>query len=216
MRTYVTMKARVFGGLRADRGGLAVMPSELGTDKRALAMLREAIDSNETETENENENENENETETGVPHAVGSLPGVVVDVARREAKLQLLVGDVRTTETLDLSSLTAIGDHNLSNAAVAALLVFSLDPGTFSTKALTKAVAFLDPPPHRMQRVTFATETPTGHTSGTSGPSLNHKNSTENVEWIDDSKATNVESALAGLGKYFPFTTFRRMIAHTD
>ena len=210
MRTYVTMKARVFGGLRADRGGLAVMPSELGTDKRALAMLREAIDSNETETENENE------TETGVPHAVGSLPGVVVDVARREAKLQLLVGDVRTTETLDLSSLTAIGDHNLSNAAVAALLVFSLDPGTFSTKALTKAVAFLDPPPHRMQRVTFATETPTGHTSGTSGPSLNHKNSTENVEWIDDSKATNVESALAGLGKYFPFTTFRRMIAHTD
>ena len=208
MRTYVTMKARVFGGLRADRGGLAVMPSELGTDKRALAMLREAIDSNETE--------NENETETGVPHAVGSLPGVVVDVARREAKLQLLVGDVRTTETLDLSSLTAIGDHNLSNAAVAALLVFSLDPGTFSTKALTKAVAFLDPPPHRMQRVTFATETPTGHTSGTSGPSLNHKNSTENVEWIDDSKATNVESALAGLGKYFPFTTFRRMIAHTD
>ena len=204
MRTYVTMKARVFGGLRADRGGLAVMPSELGTDKRALAMLREAIDSNETETE------------TGVPHAVGSLPGVVVDVARREAKLQLLVGDVRTTETLDLSSLTAIGDHNLSNAAVAALLVFSLDPGTFSTKALTKAVAFLDPPPHRMQRVTFATETPTGHTSGTSGPSLNHKNSTENVEWIDDSKATNVESALAGLGKYFPFTTFRRMIAHTD
>jgi len=208
MRTYVTMKARVFGGLRADRGGLAVMPSELGTDKRALAMLREAIDSNETE--------NENETETGVPHAVGSLPGVVVDVARREAKLQLLVGDVRTTETLDLSSLTAIGDHNLSNAAVAALLVFSLDPGTFSTKALTKAVAFLDPPPHRMQRVTFATETPTGHTSGTSGPSLNHKNSTENVEWIDDSKATNVESALAGLGKYFPFTTFRRLIAHTD
>ena len=208
MRTYVTMKARVFGGLRADRGGLAVMPSELGTDKRALAMLREAIDSNETENENENE--------TGVPHAVGSLPGVVVDVARREAKLQLLVGDVRTTETLDLSSLTAIGDHNLSNAAVAALLVFSLDPGTFSTKALTKAVAFLDPPPHRMQRVTFATETPTGHTSGTSGPSLNHKNSTENVEWIDDSKATNVESALAGLGKYFPFTTFRRMIAHTD
>ena len=202
MRTYVTMKARVFGGLRADRGGLAVMPSELGTDKRALAMLREAIDSNETET--------------GVPHAVGSLPGVVVDVARREAKLQLLVGDVRTTETLDLSSLTAIGDHNLSNAAVAALLVFSLDPGTFSTKALTKAVAFLDPPPHRMQRVTFATETPTGHTSGTSGPSLNHKNSTENVEWIDDSKATNVESALAGLGKYFPFTTFRRLIAHTD
>ena len=208
MRTYVTMKARVFGGLRADRGGLAVMPSELGTDKRALAMLREAIDSNETE--------NENETETGVPHAVGSLPGVVVDVARREAKLQLLVGDVRTTETLDLSSLTAIGDHNLSNAAVAALLVFSLDPGTFSTKALTKAVAFLDPPPHRMQRVTFATETPTGHTSGTSGPSLNHKNSTENVEWIDDSKATNVESALAGLGKYFPFTPFRRLIAHTD
>ena len=208
MRTYVTMKARVFGGLRADRGGLAVMPSELGTDKRALAMLREAIDSNETENENENE--------TGVPHAVGSLPGVVVEVARREAKLQLLVGDVRTTETLDLSSLTAIGDHNLSNAAVAALLVFSLDPGTFSTKALTKAVAFLDPPPHRMQRVTFATETPTGHTSGTSGPSLNHKNSTENVEWIDDSKATNVESALAGLGKYFPFTTFRRMIAHTD
>ena len=208
MRTYVTMKARVFGGLRADRGGLAVMPSELGTDKRALAMLREAIDSNETE--------NENETETGVPHAVGSLPGVVVDVARREAKLQLLVGDVRTTETLDLSSLTVIGDHNLSNAAVAALLVFSLDPGTFSTKALTKAVAFLDPPPHRMQRVTFATETPTGHTSGTSGPSLNHKNSTENVEWIDDSKATNVESALAGLGKYFPFTTFRRLVAHTD
>ena len=208
MRTYVTMKARVFGGLRADRGGLAVMPSELGTDKRALAMLREAIDSNETENENENE--------TGVPHAVGSLPGVVVEVARREAKLQLLVGDVRTTETLDLSSLTAIGDHNLSNAAVAALLVFSLDPGTFSTKALTKAVAFLDPPPHRMQRVTFATETPTGHTSGTSGPSLNHKNSTKNVEWIDDSKATNVESALAGLGKYFPFTTFRRLVAHTD
>ena len=208
MRTYVTMKARVFGGLRADRGGLAVMPSELGTDKRALAMLREAIDSNETENENENE--------TGVPHAVGSLPGVVVEVARREAKLQLLVGDVRTTETLDLSSLTVIGDHNLSNAAVAALLVFSLDPGTFSTKALTKAVAFLDPPPHRMQRVTFATETPTGHTSGTSGPSLNHKNSTKNVEWIDDSKATNVESALAGLGKYFPFTTFRRLVAHTD
>ena len=178
MRNYTAIKASVFGTLRGSRC-LALMPSQEGTDTETFEMLEVA---RRKVIEEISDSSQLSSTIGGVTHGVGTLPGVVVDTATKEATIQLDLEKVSKQEKLNLTSLSAVGQHNLRNAAVAAILVHSLDPSKFSMDELTKGVAHLEPPPHRMQRVYMSVS--------------------NDVEWIDDSKATNVESAIAGLSGY--------------
>ena len=183
MATYAAVKARVFAALRGFKK-LAVVPvaedvlfeTEDGEDDVVFLARRDAIvDAMTTDSP-------ESRTETfehvgGDVARVGDLPGVVVDHASRRATIRL---PFAKPETIDLSTLRTAGKHNFTNAGVAALLVRGLDADAFPLQTLEAGIAALEAPPHRMQRVDLPAKS-------------------DDIEWIDDSKATNVESALAGL-----------------
>nr|XP_018677107.1 PREDICTED: uncharacterized protein LOC103973737 isoform X1 [Musa acuminata subsp. malaccensis] len=78
---------------------------------------------------------------------------------------------------LQLGDLKAIGAHNHSNAAVAAFSVLGLDVG-IDCDFIKSTVGILSILPHRMQVVCI---------------------DAHGITWVDDSKATNVESTLTGL-----------------
>uniref|UniRef100_A0A061QTM9 UDP-N-acetylmuramoylalanine--D-glutamate ligase n=1 Tax=Tetraselmis sp. GSL018 TaxID=582737 RepID=A0A061QTM9_9CHLO len=78
---------------------------------------------------------------------------------------------------LDLRPLRCSGTHNLVNAAVAAAMAASLRLPGAGPSQLQGGLGRLEMLPHRMQSL------------GT----------THDVEWIDDSKATNVEAAATGI-----------------
>ena len=186
MATYAAVKARVFAALRGSKK-LAVVPvaedvlfeTEDGEDDVVFLARRDAIvDAMTTDSP-------ESRTETfehvgGDVARVGDLPGVVVDHASRRATIRL---PFAKPETIDLSTLRTAGKHNFTNAGVAALLVRGLDADAFPLQTLEAGVAALEAPPHRMQRVDLPAKS-------------------DDIEWIDDSKATNVESARAGLAGY--------------
>lgn len=192
MATYAAVKARVFAALRGAEK-LAVAPvaedvafeTEDGEDDVvALARRGAVVDAMTSDAP-------DSATETfehvgGELARVGDLPGVVVDHEARRATIRL---PFAKPETLELSALRAVGAHNATNAGVAALLVRGLDADAFPLEALEAGIGALEPPPHRMQRVDL--------TRGGAGGA-----DRSSVEWIDDSKATNVESARAGLAGY--------------
>lgn len=99
---------------------------------------------------------------------MGALPGVRRDGKQVHVRLPWL--DTR----LDLEGFAIPGEHNLDNAALAALLALSLGA---PTGAVQRALAGLQPLEHRMQIVAER----------------------DGVRWIDDSKATNVAATLTGL-----------------
>jgi len=108
------------------------------------------------------------------PHAgqrawLGRHPGVVRDGRSARVVLGEQVVD------LDLSEVPVLGDHNLDNAATAALLCLAhgADPAAVQT-----GLARLSALPHRMEPVLEA----------------------DGVLWVNDSKATNVDAARVGLG----------------
>ena len=187
MATYAAVKARVFAALRGAKK-LAVVPvaedvafeTEDGEDDVVALARRDAVvDAMTTDSA-------ESQTETfehvgGDVARVGDLPGVVVDHINRRATIRL---PFAKPETLDLSALRAAGAHNATNAGVAALLVRGLDADAFPLRSLEAGIAALEAPPHRMQRVDRPVD------------------DSDDIEWIDDSKATNVESARAGLAGY--------------
>ncbi|KAI9161886.1 hypothetical protein LWI28_021743 [Acer negundo] len=106
---------------------------------------------------------------------IGTFPGVKIDMAAKTANFE--VPAIGLSSQLQLGAMKAIGTHNYHNAAVAALSVLGLDIGV-DVEALNSAIEILKPPPHRMQIV--------------------HKD-IHGITWVDDSKATNVEAAYAGL-----------------
>jgi UDP-N-acetylmuramoylalanine--D-glutamate ligase len=83
--------------------------------------------------------------------------------------------DVLGRPLMSRSALPLIGDHNVANALAAALAVLVATDG--SRARVVEALTTFRPPPHRLQVV--------GEYGG--------------VQWIDDSKATNVASALVAL-----------------
>jgi UDP-N-acetylmuramoylalanine--D-glutamate ligase len=100
---------------------------------------------------------------------LGDLPGVVR--VGRTARVRLPSGlDVE----LDLGGVKVPGEHNLDNAATAALLALAVGAGVASVQAGLGALTALA---HRMEVV--------GEHDG--------------VLWINDSKATNVDAARVGL-----------------
>ena len=118
---------------------------------------------------------------------LGALPGAAVDHVARRATIRLPRRRRRAgaegrdaeeaeevEEGYDLSGLVAEGRHNELNAAAALLLARGLGA---SPPLLRAALPTLRPPPHRME--------PAGDRLG--------------LQWVDDSKATNVESAMAGI-----------------
>ena len=191
MATYAAVKARVFAALRGAKK-LAVVPvaedvafeTEDGEDDIvAIARRGAVVDAMTSDAP-------DGATETfehvgGEVARVGDLPGVVVDHGASRATIRLPFAE---SETMELSALRAAGAHNATNAGVAALLVRALDADAFPIEALEAGVGVLDPPPHRMQRVDLS--------AGAGG------DVESSIEWIDDSKATNVESARAGLAGY--------------
>ena len=191
MATYAAVKARVFAALRGAKK-LAVVPvaedvafeTEDGEDDIvAIARRGAVVDAMTSDAP-------DGATETfehvgGEVARVGDLPGVVVDHGASRATIRLPFAE---SETMELSALRAAGAHNATNAGVAALLVRALDADAFPIEALEAGVGVLDPPPHRMQRVDLS--------AGAGG------DVESSIEWIDDSKATNVESVRAGLAGY--------------
>ena len=103
-------------------------------------------------------------------------------------------GNDDETIVVDLSPLTAVGAHNANNAGVALLLAHSMDPVRFSLPRLAPGLAMLTPPPHRMQLV--------AHTSCDEEEGEEDEKGGGIIQWVDDSKATNVEAAAAGLRGY--------------
>ena len=192
MATYAAVKARVFAALRGAEK-LAVAPvaedvafeTEDGEDDVVALARRGAVVDAMTSDAPDSAMETF-EHVGGELARVGDLPGVVVDHEARRATIRL---PFAKPETLELSALRAVGAHNATNAGVAALLVRGLDADAFPLEALEAGIGALEPPPHRMQRVDLTR----GGAGGADRPS---------VEWIDDSKATNVESARAGLAGY--------------
>ena len=103
---------------------------------------------------------------------VGEHPGVML----QNGGLSMALRNGRTA-SLDLSRFEVAGAHNRENAAVAAMLLFSMG---ISADALQRGIGQLEGLPHRMEVV--------GKSDG--------------VQWINDSKATNVaatEAALRGI-----------------
>lgn len=78
-----------------------------------------------------------------------------------------------------LDGLRTVGRHNRANAASACLLAATVSPAARDAAALSEAMRELEPPPHRMEVVGVGAR---------------------DVLWINDSKATNVESTIAGVG----------------
>jgi UDP-N-acetylmuramoylalanine--D-glutamate ligase len=99
---------------------------------------------------------------------LGSSPGVVREGARAHVDL----GDRQVS--FDLSAVPVLGEHNLDNAATAAMLAWAIgaDAG-----GIQRGLATLAPLDHRMQPV---------HEAG-------------GVVWVNDSKATNIDAARVGI-----------------
>jgi UDP-N-acetylmuramoylalanine--D-glutamate ligase len=103
---------------------------------------------------------------------MGKHPGVVMQKGGLSMKLRN-----GRTATIELGRLEVPGAHNRENAAVAALLLFTIG---ISAEALERGIGVLKGLPHRVQVI--------GESGG--------------VQWINDSKATNVaatEAALRGV-----------------
>ncbi|ONK70078.1 uncharacterized protein A4U43_C05F30010 [Asparagus officinalis] len=105
---------------------------------------------------------------------IDDFPGIKVNVETKVATLSTPTG---STTHLLLGDLKAMGTHNYSNAAVAAFSVLGLNLG-IDSDTINSTVGKLHLLPHRMQVVCT---------------------DAHGVTWVDDSKATNVESTYAGL-----------------
>ncbi|WOK98132.1 hypothetical protein Cni_G06842 [Canna indica] len=106
---------------------------------------------------------------------VGGYPGIKMDF-----KTKVTTFSFPTTgfvAHLQLGDLKALGAHNESNAAVAAFSVLGLDVG-IDCEFIESTVGILSILPHRMQVVCT---------------------DADGITWVDDSKATNIESTLTGL-----------------
>ncbi|OVA07865.1 Mur ligase [Macleaya cordata] len=106
---------------------------------------------------------------------LGAFPGVKVDMEAKVADLRIPYMGVASRA--QLGSIKAMGTHNYHNAAVAALSVLGLNVG-IDTDSISETIATLRTLPHRMQIV---------------------RRDNQGVTWVDDSKATNVESTYTGL-----------------
>ncbi|KAL2610887.1 hypothetical protein R1flu_022579 [Riccia fluitans] len=106
---------------------------------------------------------------------LGALPGVQLDSQARRAFV--VVPTTGAQAGFFLSSLKAVGLHNAHNAGSAALIALALDFG-LTEEAIQAALPSLQPPPHRMEVV--------------------HQDE-QQILWINDSKATNVDAALVGM-----------------
>ncbi|PKU70421.1 uncharacterized protein LOC110103225 isoform X1 [Dendrobium catenatum] len=106
---------------------------------------------------------------------IGDFPGIKIDMEAKVAKLKFPTTD--TIAHLQLSDLRATGAHNYTNAAVAAFLVLGLGVGVdyHSINSIVKRLTLL---PHRIQVVC----------TDACG-----------IRWVDDSKATNIESTYTAL-----------------
>ncbi|PKA62897.1 hypothetical protein AXF42_Ash018891 [Apostasia shenzhenica] len=106
---------------------------------------------------------------------IGDFPGLKLDMEAKVATCNIPKSGL--FRKLQLGDLRAIGDHNFLNAAVAAFLVLGLDVGIdcHSINSIVKRLTLL---PHRMQVVCT---------------------NSYGITWVDDSKATNVESTSTGL-----------------
>ncbi|XP_064955467.1 uncharacterized protein LOC103973737 isoform X1 [Musa acuminata AAA Group] len=102
-------------------------------------------------------------------------PGIKTDFGSKVATFSFPTTGIVTH--LQLGDLKAIGAHNHSNAAVAAFSVLGLDVG-IDCDFIKSTVGILSILPHRMQVVCI---------------------DAHGITWVDDSKATNVESTLTGL-----------------
>lgn len=114
-----------------------------------------------------------------------TLCGAYTSTAARRCRIRLPRWAAGAHADFDLSQLPCVGAHNRFNAACAlfaALAAASPDapPAEGIVRRIDEALTTAEPPPHRMQRVDGC---------GTGGA----------VTFIDDSKATNVESTLAAL-----------------
>ena len=198
MATYAAVKARVFAALRGAKK-LAVVPvaedvafeTEEGEDDVVALARRGAVVDAMTSDEPDGASETF-EHVGGEVARIGDLPGVVVDHEASRARIRLPFAE---PGTIELSALRAAGAHNATNAGVAALLVRGLDADAFPLEALEAGIRVLEPPPHRMQRVDLSRGA--GGDDRATAPTAE-----SSIEWIDDSKATNVESVRAGLAGY--------------
>ncbi|MCL7024019.1 hypothetical protein MKW94_005867 [Papaver nudicaule] len=106
---------------------------------------------------------------------LGAYPGVKIDMKAKVADLK--IPSMGIASRVQLGSMKTMGNHNYHNAAVAALSVLGLDMG-IEADSISELIETLKTLPHRMQIV--------------------HRDA-YGVTWVDDSKATNVESAYTGL-----------------
>ncbi|XP_020109781.1 uncharacterized protein LOC109725119 [Ananas comosus] len=106
---------------------------------------------------------------------IGDFPGIKIDTEAKIAEFRNPANG--SINYLQLGALKAVGTHNYSNAAVAASAVLGLDVG-ISADSINSTVETLSLLPHRMQVVCT---------------------DEFGVMWVDDSKATNVESTYTGL-----------------
>ncbi|KAJ0989765.1 hypothetical protein J5N97_008121 [Dioscorea zingiberensis] len=106
---------------------------------------------------------------------IDDFPGIKVDTVAKVAKFRFPSSELVTD--LQLGALKAMGTHNCINAAVAAFSVLGLDVG-IDNDSINTTIESLTLLPHRMQIVC---------------------RDSHGVTWVDDSKATNVESTCTGL-----------------
>ncbi|KAI5070143.1 hypothetical protein GOP47_0014486 [Adiantum capillus-veneris] len=106
---------------------------------------------------------------------LGDLPGVQLNAAGSAAHLHVPTTSLEAH--LDLTTLKATGVHNAHNAGTASLLALGVDFG-LDEGAIQSALPTLKCLPHRMQQVC---------------------RDDNDVVWINDSKATNVDATYTGL-----------------
>ncbi|XP_015075111.1 uncharacterized protein LOC107019036 [Solanum pennellii] len=151
MKNYAAIKCRIFSQMRGKKIGIVPL-GNLYLDEAVM----DHVD--------------------GVSLAwIGGSPGVNVDVEAKIAELKLPT--INCVSQLQLSELKAVGKHNYTNAAVAALSVLGLDI-EIKAEAFSSTISKLTTLPHRMQVV---------HVDD------------DGIVWVDDSKATNVEATYIGL-----------------
>jgi UDP-N-acetylmuramoylalanine--D-glutamate ligase len=197
VEAYAAAKARAFAWVRGE-GTLAALPlggaptkpaspaaaaAAARTDWNVVGaeMLTRARERVIAEASNSSSNASNASKIGGDLARLGALPGVIVDLDAKTATIRLPRDDPDAVSVVDLAPLTAVGAHNAENAGAALLLAHAADPARFTASALAAGVSSLSPPPHRMTLVAV--------TDG-------------DVRWVDDSKATNVEAAAAGLSGY--------------
>lgn len=197
VEAYAAAKARAFAWVRGE-GTLAALPlggaptkpaspaaaaAAARTDWNVVGaeMLTRARERVIADASNASSNASNASKIGGDLARLGALPGVVVDHDAKTATIRLPRDDPDAVSVVDLAPLTAVGAHNAENAGAALLLAHAADPARFTASALAAGVSSLSPPPHRMTLVAV--------TDG-------------DVRWVDDSKATNVEAAAAGLSGY--------------